>query len=387
MSELVLLVEPGSGGAQRAIDRVRTVLSDEQSVALIAAGNHEAAVTAVGHEQPMTPSVILTTSGSTGAPRAVEIPRDALLASAERAHERLGGAGVWLTAIPVTGAGGLNTVLRSLVCGTDPVIWPGIGGAGHFDGGSVLPSLQATRERARALKLRAYTSLVPTQLARLVAHAGSADPDAVTALGELARFDAVLVGADALDSRLHDTLHAYGIPVVTTYGATETSGGCIYDGVPLRDVEVELADEPVGRITISGPTVARQYRNGDRTSLANGRWVSNDIGEWRDGRLTVVGRHDDVIKLGGIAIALNGITESLRAVDGVTDLAVLARPDAEWGQIPVAYVVGHDVSDAMLRQAAASAVGRNSIPMDVIRLRALPLLPNGKLDRQTLMEM
>ena len=161
----------------------------------------------------------------------------------------------------------------------------------------------------------------------------------------------------------------------------------MYDGVPLRDVEIELADEPAGRITISGPVIARQYRNGDRANLADGRWISNDIGEWREGRLTVVGRHDDVIKLGGIAIALNGIADALRVIDGVTDVAVLARQDAEWGQIPIAYVVGPDVSDAVLRQTAASAVGRNSIPMHVIRLTALPLLPNGKLDRRTLMEL
>ena len=123
MSDLVLLMEPGSSGVEHAIARVRRVLAGDGSVALVASGNHETAVTAVGTDEPIGPSVILTTSGSSGTPRAVELPVEALRASAELAETRLGGPGLWLTAIPVTGAGGLNTVVRSLLNGLDPVVW------------------------------------------------------------------------------------------------------------------------------------------------------------------------------------------------------------------------------------------------------------------------
>lgn len=387
MSDLVLLVEPGSSGAQRAIARVRRVLENENSVALIAAGNHEPAVTAVGNEAPATPSVILATSGSTGAPRAVELPKRTLLASAERAEERLGGPGLWLTAIPVTGAGGLNTVVRSLLHDTEPVVWPGIAGAGHFDGGAVLPSMQDTLARARAIGLRSYTSLVPTQIARLVAHASAGDTEAVTALQTLARFDAVLVGADALDDALRNTMRAYEIRLITTYGATETCGGCIYNDEPLRDVGLEFFGEDPGRIVVTGPTVAHRYRDDDASALTDGRWVSNDLGRMRLGRLEVVGRVDDLIKVGGTSVALPLIAKHLRTLAGLRDIAVLSRPDTECGHVPVAYVVGGDVPDATLRQFAAAAVGRTSIPMHIVRLDALPLLANGKVDRLKLQEL
>lgn len=386
MSDLVLLVEPGSTGAEKALAGIDRVLTQGSSVALIAAGTAADAIDTVGTEQPASPSVILTTSGSTGAPRAVEIPVAAIRASAERALARLGGPGVWLTAIPVTGAGGLNTLARSLLVGVAPVIWPGVGGAAHFDGASILPSLRETRNRARALGLRSYTSLVPTQIARLIGHARAGDTDAVAALTELSEFDAVLVGADAIDDDVRNSMRAYGINAVATYGATETCGGCVFDGEPLADVSLEFLGSEPGQIVVHGPVVARRYRDGDSSALGGTRWVSNDLGRMHLGRLVLLGRIDDVIKVGGHAVALPVIADQLRILAEPREIAVLARPDAEWGQVPVAYVVDCDVEDSTLRQFAAAALGRTSIPMDVVRLTALPLLPNGKVDRQKLLE-
>lgn len=384
MSDLVLLVEPGSTGAEKALARVHDVLAGTSSVALIAKENQDAAIAAVGADLPSTPSIVLTTSGSSGLPRAVELPVIALRASAERATTRLGGPGVWFTALPVTGAGGLNTVVRSLLNDVHPVIWPGLAGAAHFDGEAVLPSLRETRARARAHGIRCYTSLVPTQVARLVAHARAGDIAAVDALGELAHFDAVLVGADALDDELRNSMRAYEINVITTYGATETCGGCVFDGTPLPDVQIDFMDN--GRIVVSGPLVAARYRDGESESLRDQRWISNDLGRLHLGRLQLIGRIDDVIKVGGQSVALPLIAEQLRGLADLKDIAVLSRPDTEWGQVPVAYVVDCEQEDATLRRFAAAAVGRTSIPMDVVRLDALPLLPNGKVDRQHLLE-
>lgn len=386
MSELVLLVEPGNSGTHGALDRVRAVLADEASVALIPSGNHQAIVEAIGDDAPLVPSVILTTSGSTGRPRAVELPASALRASAERAHDRLGGPGVWLTAIPVTGAGGLNTVVRSLMAGCEPVVWAGVAGAAHFDGAAILPFLQETRQRAKALGIRAYTSLVPTQLSRLIGHARAGDEAAVAALRELSAFDAVLIGADAIDDQLRSTLMLYDIPFVSTYGATETCGGCVFDGVPLADVDIAFSEDALHRIVVSGPVVARRYLDEEQSTLSDGRWISNDVGEWRDGKLTVLGRIDDIIKIGGVTVALTPISVALGELDGVSDVVVLARPDTEWGQVPIAFVVGAGATDEVLRRTAAAAVGRNSIPLDIVHLQQLPLLPNGKPNRQALLE-
>ena len=384
MSDLVLLVEPGSTGAEKALARLNAVLAGNSSVALIAQGNHDEAVAVVGDELPSEPSVILTTSGSTGTPRAVELPADAIRASAKRADAWLGGPGLWFTALPVTGAGGLNTVARSLLAGVEPRIWPGLAGAAHFDGESVLPSLREARTRARAHGLRCYTSFVPTQVARLIAHAGAGDVSAVDALGELSQYDAVLVGADALDDDMRNALRAYEINVVTTYGATETCGGCVFNGEPLPDVTIEFTSE--GQIIVTGPVVARRYRGGDSSTLHDQRWISNDLGRMHLGRLQLVGRIDDVIKVGGQSVALPRIAEQLRTLAKLRDIVVLARADSEWGQVPVAFVVDCQHEDATLRRFAAAAVGRTSIPMDVVRLDALPLLPNGKVDRQKLLE-
>lgn len=385
MSDLVLTVEPGSAGAMRATARIRALLEQGQSVVLGA--SREQIQLADAH--PVTPSVVLFTSGSTGNPRGVELDADAVRASAERAHRRLGGAGLWLTAIPVTGAGGLNTIARSLLAGTEPIIWPGIAGSAHFDGFSILPSLRAALDRAAALGLRAYTSFVPTQMARLVSHARAGDESAIDALRTLSRFHAVLVGADALSDQLRQAMRAYEIRFVSTYGATETCGGCVFDSVPLDDVNIEFtpiegADH--GRITISGPMVASRYSDGGE-DLQGRRWISNDIGRMRIGQLEILGRTDDLVKVGGATIPLPLIAQHLKTLGNIQDLELLAREDSEWGHIPVAFVVDCDHSDATLRQFAAAAVGRTSIPLDIVRLNRIPLLANGKVDRQQLLAM
>lgn len=383
MSDLVVTIKPGAVGAYDAIARVRALFSEGRSSALI--GEHVSRAAVEGPD-PETPSIILSTSGSTGESRGVELDAAALHTSARLAEERLGGPGLWLTAIPVTSAGGLNTVVRSVRNGFDPIIWPGIAGGAHFDGYSLIPSLRALRDRAKVEGLRAYTSLVPTQMSRLVSFAAASDLGAIEALRELAEIDGVLIGADALGDDLRQTLHAYGIHVVTTYGATETCGGCIYDDRPFTHTKVEFVGEEPGRIAITGPTVAKRYRDGS-PELADRRWLSNDLGRWRLGRLELLGRVDDLVKVGGSMIALPLIARQLKALAGAQEVAVLARDDEEWGHVPVVFVVGCDAPDATLRQFAAAALGRGSVPMDIVRVDALPLLPNGKLDRQTLLTM
>lgn len=375
---LTLTVEPGAAGVAAAVLRLRDLLEHGRSVALLPRESETHLI------EPDVPSLLLATSGSSGEAKLVQLDRPALLASAALAETRLGGPGLWLTAIPVTGAGGMNTVLRSLQHGAEPEVWPGIAGAAHFDATALLPSLHRLQERAQALQLRAYTSFVPTQVVRLLASARTGDEAAESALQLLARCDAVLVGADALSADVRQDLEARAIPLVSTYGATETCGGCVYDGLPLDGVHVELDAD--GRITVTGPMVALRYLDDD-AALQERRWRSSDIGHWDSGRLLIDGRIDDMVKVGGSSVSLLAVSAAVRSLSGVTDAVVLTTPHGEWGQQPVVFVVAPAVPDAVITHAAADAAQRSSLPLAIVRLSALPMLANGKVDRQALLGM
>ena len=108
--------------------------------------------------------------------------------------------------------------------------------------------------------LPAYTSLVPVQVARLLEH-----PDGRAALQA---YEVVLLGGARTPAPLLDRLRAEHIAAIPTYGMTETSGGMVYDGVPLPHVGVRILDpdpDGVGRIELTGATLARGYLGDDRS--------------------------------------------------------------------------------------------------------------------------
>ncbi len=187
-------------------------------------------------------AVVIGTSGSTGASKGVELSAAALRHSARAALNRVGArpGERWLCCLPATHVAGLQVLVRSLVSGTEPVL------AERADAETVAGSGCA------------HVSLVPTQLQRLLP--GPAMP--------LAGFCSVLLGGAAAPASLLEAARAAGVPVVTTYGMTETCGGCVYDGVPLDGVRVAIRgdddDGPAesGRIWISGPVLFSGYRPG-----------------------------------------------------------------------------------------------------------------------------
>ncbi|WP_324253890.1 AMP-binding protein [Microbacterium schleiferi] len=161
------------------------------------------------------PAVIVETSGSSGYPKAVVLPISSLRASAEATAARIG-AGSWVLALEQAYVAGLQVLVRSILAGTDPVVIPASFTAAEF----VVAAARIDEPR--------YTSLVPAQLARLL---DAADD---TAVAECLRgFAAILVGGQALPATEADRAAALGIRIVRTYGSSETSGGCVYDGVPL----------------------------------------------------------------------------------------------------------------------------------------------------------
>jgi O-succinylbenzoic acid--CoA ligase len=317
-------------------------------------------------EQPVTEpdaAAIVTTSGSTGQPKAVVLSRAALRASVAATHARLGGPGDWVLALPGHYVAGLMVVARAVIAGTEVLL--------------TRPDLGDLSVVARAGAGRRYISLVPTQLAR--ARAGGL-------WGVLAGFDAVLVGGGPLTPDLLVAARAAGINVVTTYGLAETCGGCVYDGRPLDDVRVLLADD--GRIMIGGPMLSSGYRlRPDLTeaSRTGDFLLTADRGRWIDERLEVLGRLDGVVITGGLKVDLSRVEGLVRVWAGRQggDGVAVGVPDADWGTriVAVSDVPG-DLED--LQREVRAALPAYAAPRALRFLDPLPRLASGKPDRRTI---
>jgi o-succinylbenzoate---CoA ligase len=307
--------------------------------------------------------LVVRTSGSTGAPKDVVLGRPAMLASARAALDRLGGPGHWLLALPGHYVAGLQVLLRATLAGTDPVLLEE-----YDDLDRAVADLPAGRR---------YVSLVPTQLRRLLdGHAGA-----------LRVFDAVLLGGAAAPADLLEEARRAGVAVVTTYGMSETCGGCVYDGRPLDGVDVWLDDD--GRIHIGGRVLFDGYAGQPALTsqvLVDGALRTPDLGTFdADGRLVVTGRVDDVVVSGGVNVGLGAVEQRVREHPRVKDAAVVGVDDAEWGSRVVACVVAEDdLGLEALRDFVAARLPRTWAPRELRVVPALPLLANGKVDRQAL---
>jgi O-succinylbenzoic acid--CoA ligase len=369
-------IEPGLTGVTQAMTAIHELFEDEKSVALVAAENI-AALEAIETSRPLIdeePCLILATSGSTGTSRGVEISVSALAESAAASAQYFGSQAVWLTALPVTSMGGLNTVIRSALAGTEPVIWDGVAGASRFEPIEFLPYLQATVVGAAKQNLSSAISLVPTQLYRLAQHD--------ECLVALSRIDQVLVGGGATSKELIEVCNKAGINLIRTYGATETSGGCVYNGEALDGVELDFdADH---RMTVRGPMVARGYRDGE--IIGESGWLSSDRGEIANGRLHILGRVDDVIKTAGRSIDLQVIQNLALTIRGVHEVVVVGKPHQEYGAIVSLVFVG-EISPADLKSELRDNPATEGSHLEITRVTAIPLLPNGKADRMSIAQL
>lgn len=335
--------------------------------------------------------MVLRTSGSTtGTGKLVGVSMDALVASARATHKRLGGPGIWVLALPAYHAAGVQVLVRAAVAGTHVFNAYKEGGFDPQHLAQVIDAAcAAADDSGRACPV--YTSLVPTQLRRGL--------DDEQLRGALARLDAVLIGGAAADAQLLEQAKAAGIRVVTTYGMSETCGGCVYDGQPLPGVSMDV-DQVTGAIWLSGPMLATGYlgdeeltrrcfvsrpqahcgggtigagetasaaesaeagaagagteagatspgteaRAGTGSGVGAGeparRWfITSDRGHIVDGRLQVLGRLDDVIISGGIKVEPGPIEALLALNPLVSECAVVGLPDLQWGQVVTAVVV------------------------------------------------
>ena len=320
-------------------------------------------------------ALVISTSGSTGAPKQTMLSIDALAASSMATAMALRADGQWLVALPVHYIAGLQVLVRSLFAGTQPVF---MDLSSPFDAQKFTTAAEAMTDRNR------FTSLVPTQLHRLLQ-----DPSPET-LRVLRRFNAILLGGAPAGAPLLERAAGAGLKVVTTYGMSETCGGCVYDGVPLPGVEV-IRDQ--GRLWVAGDVLADGYLGqpdltADRFRFNSGRrWFrTDDTGTVNDGRVLVSGRLDDVIVSGGVKVSAPVVAEAIEVIPGVEHAVVLGLEDPEWGTRVSAAVVG-SVDPELVRDTVRRALGPAAVPKVVLLLEALPLLPGGKTDRMALLRL
>ncbi|ROP78452.1 O-succinylbenzoic acid--CoA ligase [Frigoribacterium sp. PhB107] len=337
---------------------------------------------------PQPVALVVETSGSSGVPKRVMLPADAVLAGAAAADGALSGPGQWVLALPAHYVAGTNVLVRSIAAGTEPeVLAPG-----HFDPVAFAEAASRLEHPVR------YASLVPAQLAAVL-DAAEHDADVADAARS---FAAVLVGGQATPASLVDRARASGVAVVRTYGSSETSGGCVYDGVPVGRTRVAVVD---GQVELAGPSLALGYLgDDDRTEAAfvvrdGERWYrTGDAGSVSDdGVLTVSGRLDDVVVSGGEKVSLGLVERLIREQPGLAGAVVVRAPHERWGEVPVV-VVGEGGSPAPhllhatprlpelpeLRAVVSAALGRAAAPDRLVLLPELPLLASGKPDRRAL---
>ncbi|MHB8219624.1 MAG: class I adenylate-forming enzyme family protein [Acidimicrobiales bacterium] len=310
-------------------------------------------------------ALVVATSGSTGRPRGVVLTHDAVAASALATSARLSvdpGRHHWLACLPLAHVGGLSVVTRAMITRSPLTIIPA------FDA-------QRVTDLGRTGQVT-HVSLVATALARV----------------DVSHFQAVLLGGAAPPGTLPPN-------VVTTYGMTETGSGVVYDGRPLDGVDVAIGtgrggEGAPGEILVRGPMLLRSYRDGTDPRVAGpdgrGGWLpTGDAGRIRpDGTLAVDGRMVDVIVTGGEKVWPVAVEQVLATHPQIADVAVWKRPDPEWGERVVAWLVPADPGDppslGEIADLVRSRLAPWAAPKELVVVGALPRTPSGKVRRASL---
>ena len=277
--------------------------------------------------------ISISTSGSSGAPKEILIPASAMIFSARNSNTYLGAkpGDRWSLLLSPEHTAGLNVLVRSVELGTTPVT---------------------------ENEIADFTAIVPTQLFRALNGDHQLEK-------HLQSCKTVLVGGAAADENLLAQAKAKGINCVTTYGMTETSGGCIYNGTALPGVEIRIGET----IEIKGPMLAR-------VELKDGYFVTSDLGKIEDGKLIILGRADDVINSGGKKVSLSKVENALGDA-----FAAFGSDSSEWGAA-LNIATTSNMSDEEIQLILSVKFGVKAI--NIFRVNEIPRTALEKIDRQAL---
>ena len=328
---------------------------------------------------PHGAQLLLETSGSSGVPKLVVHTSSSLEAAATASARNLGWEADdrWLVSLPLAHVGGLSALLRCLLARKTSVI-----------GRLATDDAKSSKDLLERLEIT-LVSLVPTQLARLLADEDFRFPE---------RVRAVLVGGAPLTPELRRRALDRGVPLLATYGMTEfgsqiaterpgDSGNGV--GRALPETEIRLDDE--GRIFVRGPTACAGYLGKPSPFDVDGWFATNDRGTFDEhGHLHVLGRSDAMLITGGENVHPELVEAALTSHDAVLEACVVGRPHAEWGdEICAVVVLRHGTRDE--HEANVTAWLRRELPSYAVPKRLyfweeIPHLPSGKLDRRATRE-
>lgn len=333
-------------------------------------------------------AAVLFTSGTTGRPKGARITYGNLWFSAAGSALFLGHqpGDVWLATLSLHHIGGLSILYRAALGGATVDLHA------HFEPEAVLASIEAGAT---------HVSLVPTMLQRVLDVAGPDFHWPGTLRG-------ILLGGAAAPVPLVERCLHLGIPVLPTYGLTETSSQAATlrpsdvaahlaasgQALPLTELRVvangeEAAPGETGEIEVRGPSVFAGYL--EEESRDPGSWfATGDAGYLDDGFLYVVDRRGDLIVSGGENIYPAEVERALLTHPLVRDAAVVGFPDPTWGARPAAAVVwGGDTGQAgvELPGHCRSVLASFKIPDRFLEVETIPRSPAGKLLRRQVREL
>ena len=379
-----LLLPMGSKAAHEVSRAISNSLNEKEVSAIVPFSKSEKLTRryedaiSIQDECKIETGLIVCTSGTTGNPKAVEISSKALLNAANKTNQMFNDSADWILAINPAFIGGLMVLARAIISNQNWIY--GLDESDKFN-----PDLfiaKAMEVLSKNKKVR--TSLVNAQLSTLVSQGHTET---------LKKFDALLIGGGQISNSLYEQLKNDGVNLIRTYGMTETCGGIVWDGFALNNVLIRIdhpASDGVGQIAIKSDSNATCYHgksneiNKLNQSTFSNDWVlTKDLGSLKNGELKVIGRNDDIVISGGNNVSLHAIENVIKDQLGIEDAVVFSIPDEKWGAIVAAVIVGN-CEISVIQKSIEKELDKAAVPRLIKNVQEIPLLPNGKVDIDSL---
>lgn len=324
-------------------------------------------------------AAIMNTSATTGQFKSVPLRWSQIKAHVQASQEVLGRSEQdnWLMVLPLFHVSGLSILMRSLYNGTAMTIME------SYHEEQVLQCIHDGRINMMSLVPTILKNLEP----RIIHH----------------QLRVILLGGEFIPRPLVDACVEKQLPIYKTYGMTETFSQSVTMpvllnlnkldsvGKPLPGMTVHIVNpdvDGVGEIHLNGPMVMRGYINREPI---HGDFNTDDMGYVdEDGFLYILNRRTDLIISGGENIYPKEIEDTVYAMQGVKECAVIPVADTKWGQVPALFVAFDDI-DALgtdlkmiVRDYISSKLAKYKVPKYITIMDALPRNGTGKIMRKSL---